>query len=46
MSFLDRWFGSNDNLIDVDSLTEQYQDQLNKSFRAGRSDQRVDPIYD
>ena len=45
MSFLDRWFGSNDNLIDVDSLTEQYQDQLNKSFRAGRSDQRVDPMY-
>jgi hypothetical protein len=45
MSFLDRWFGSNDNLIDVDSLTKQYENELNKSFRAGRSTQRVDPAY-
>lgn len=44
MSFLDHWFGSKD-LIDVDSLTKQYENELNKSFRAGRSTQRVDPAY-
>lgn len=44
MSFLDHWFGSKD-LIDVDSLTKQYEKELNKSFRAGHSTQRVDPAY-
>lgn len=44
MSFLDRWFGSEnaDDYIDLEQLNKQ---EIAKSFRAGRSDQRVDNAY-
>lgn len=47
MGLFDRLFGSGDTYFDADALSKQYRtnNNINKSFHTGRSDQRVDDAY-
>lgn len=49
MGLFDRLFGSRDTYFDADALNKQYQkledNDVSKSFRPGKADQRVDNAY-
>lgn len=45
MGLFDRWFGSKDTYFDADALTKMYQDNVQKSFHAGKASQRIDNAY-